>query len=71
MESDYFRLDGSTSFEMRLKWCKDFNDPENPRARLFLLSTKAGGIGINLTGANRAVIFDASQDLQSVFRIYR
>jgi SNF2 family DNA or RNA helicase len=75
ISEDYFRLDGSTLPEIRLKWCKDFNDLENPRARIFLLSMIAGGTGINPTGENHAVIFYASwnqtHDLQSVFRIYR
>ena len=75
LNTDYFRLDGATSSEQRRDWCNAFNDADNPMARLFLISTKAGGIGINLVGANRAVIFDASwnpsHDLQSVFRIYR
>ncbi|XP_043830091.1 transcriptional regulator ATRX-like [Dromiciops gliroides] len=72
---DYYRLDGSTSAQSRKKWATEFNDETNVRGRLFIISTKAGSLGINLVAANRVIIFDASWnpsfDIQSIFRVYR
>jgi len=72
---DYFRMDGQVSIQQRAADIKTFNEIENSRARLFLISTMAGGIGINLYSANRVIIFDVSwnpaHDLQAMFRAYR
>merc|ERR1712106_790069 len=72
---DYYRMDGSTSAETRKIWCKSCNRTTSHRMRLFLISTKAGGLGINLVAANRVIIFDASwnpsHDVQSIFRVFR
>ena len=47
----YHRMDGGTPVRARMQLMDDFN--ESPRTFAFLLTTKVGGIGVNLTGANR------------------
>lgn len=68
------RLDGSTSAEEREKRMYRFNSPDSPYF-IFLLSTRAGGLGLNLTAADTVIIFDSDwnpmQDLQAQDRAHR
>ncbi|XP_076093658.1 uncharacterized protein LOC143064602 isoform X2 [Mytilus galloprovincialis] len=72
-EYEYRRLDGSTSIKKRMALVREFN--RDPNIFIFLISTRAGGLGLNLTGANRVVIFDPNwnptHDLQAQDRAYR
>jgi SNF2 family DNA or RNA helicase len=66
-------LSGSMPTEDRQKTVDDFNS--DPNQFVFLISTKAGGVGLNITSANKVVIFDPnwnpSYDLQAQDRAYR
>ncbi|GAB4814175.1 hypothetical protein N2152v2_001221 [Parachlorella kessleri] len=68
------RLDGSTTITKRQKLVKRFNDPADPQF-VFLLSSKAGGCGLNLIGGSRLVLFDPdwnpANDKQAAGRIWR
>ncbi|KAJ2746718.1 DNA-dependent ATPase protein rad54 [Coemansia sp. BCRC 34301] len=70
----YYRLDGTLTIGKRQQIVDRFNDPKDS-AFVFLLSSKAGGCGINLVGANRLVLFDSSfnpaENLQACGRIWR
>ncbi|KAG7392893.1 DNA excision repair protein ERCC-6-like 2 [Phytophthora boehmeriae] len=70
----YCRLDGNTKVEDRLQMVTDFNDPDS-NTTVFLISTKAGGVGLNLQSATNVVLFDPSwnpaHDCQAQDRAYR
>jgi SNF2 family DNA or RNA helicase len=70
----YLRLDGSTSSEEREKRMFMFNDPDSPYF-IFLLSTRAGGLGLNLATADTVIIFDSDwnpmMDAQAQDRAHR
>lgn len=51
---------GSVPVKQRIMDIQAFNDPCRHQSRLYLISTLAGGLGINLTSANRVIILDTS-----------
>lgn len=59
----YLRLDGSTKTEERGSLLKQFNAPDSP-VFMFLLSTRAGGLGLNLQTADTVIIFDSDWNPQ-------
>jgi SWI/SNF-related matrix-associated actin-dependent regulator of chromatin subfamily A member 5 len=70
----YCRIDGSTSSEDRDKRIEDFQSPNSDKF-IFLLSTRAGGLGINLHAANVVILYDSDWnpqvDLQAIDRAHR
>ncbi|KAI5743229.1 hypothetical protein M8J77_015910 [Diaphorina citri] len=70
----YMRLDGTTKAEDRGDLLKKFNAPDSEYF-IFVLSTRAGGLGLNLQTADTVIIFDSDwnphQDLQAQDRAHR
>ncbi|XP_078362706.1 DNA repair and recombination protein RAD54B-like isoform X2 [Oculina patagonica] len=70
----FLRLDGKTPTSKRQSLVDRFND-RHCKIFVFLLSSKAGGVGLNLIGASRLVLFDIdwnpANDIQSMARVWR
>ncbi|GAB7356101.1 hypothetical protein MBLNU459_g6706t1 [Dothideomycetes sp. NU459] len=75
LDYPFLRLDGSTSTSTRQDLVNRFNRSPASTHFVFLLSAKAGGVGLNLIGASRLVLFDIdwnpATDLQAMGRIHR
>ncbi|KAI3506870.1 hypothetical protein L1887_21466 [Cichorium endivia] len=69
----YRRMDGQTPVKQRMTLMDEFNNSSD--IFIFILTTKVGGLGTNLTGANRVIIFDPdwnpSTDMQARERAWR
>lgn len=70
---EYFKLTGQTKVSDRIKLVEEFN--ENDKIKVFLISLKAGGTGLNLTGADMVIHYDPwwniSAENQATDRTYR
>ncbi|KAL9229450.1 hypothetical protein vseg_004914 [Gypsophila vaccaria] len=68
------RIDGSVKLDERRRQIQEFNDVDS-NLRIFLLSTRAGGLGINLTAADTCILYDSDwnpqMDLQAMDRCHR
>lgn len=69
----YLRLDGTTKVEQRQILMERFNS--DPRIFVFILSTRSGGVGVNLTGADTVIFYDSdwnpTMDAQAQDRCHR
>ncbi|KAK4536739.1 hypothetical protein CDCA_CDCA09G2764 [Cyanidium caldarium] len=70
----YCRIDGTVKFEERIQQMEAFNAPESD-IFIFLLSTRAGGLGLNLQAADTVLLYDSDpnpqMDLQAMDRCHR
>ncbi|KAM4639647.1 DNA excision repair protein ERCC-6-like 2 isoform 7-T8 [Amazona ochrocephala] len=70
---EYRRLDGNTKSEDRMRIVREFNSIQE--INICLVSTMAGGLGLNFVGANVVILFDPTwnpaNDLQAIDRAYR
>ncbi|XP_069777982.1 DNA repair and recombination protein RAD54B isoform X3 [Narcine bancroftii] len=70
----YTRLDGQTPVSLRQQIVESFNS-KHSQIFIFLLSSKAGGVGLNLIGASRLVLYDIdwnpANDVQAMARVWR
>lgn len=75
LDYTFLRLDGSTPAAKRQDLVDRFNRSPPSNSFVFLLSAKAGGVGLNLIGASRLVLFDLdwnpATDVQAMARIHR
>lgn len=82
-KTKYYRIDGQTSTEAREEQINEFNKDEEERSisrkkekenktklSVFLLSTRAGGLGINLQAADTVVLFDSDWLVLLLFFIF-
>ena len=73
-EHKYCRIDGSTAHEDRISSIDEYNKDGSDKF-IFLLTTRAGGLGINLTSADIVILFDSDwnpqADLQAMDRAHR
>ncbi|KAL3477148.1 SNF2 family N-terminal domain-containing protein [Aspergillus californicus] len=73
-EYKYCRIDGTTAHEDRIAAIDEYNKPDSEKF-IFLLTTRAGGLGINLTTADIVVLYDSDwnpqADLQAMDRAHR
>ncbi|KAM6968402.1 DNA repair and recombination protein RAD54B [Aplochiton taeniatus] len=74
LDYTFSRLDGHTPTSKRQRLVDNFNSPHSKHF-LFLLSSKAGGVGLNLVGASHLVLYDIdwnpANDIQAMARVWR
>ncbi|ELP89209.1 helicase, putative [Entamoeba invadens IP1] len=73
-EIEHYRIDGQTQQDLRVEQIDDFNNPDG-KVNVFLLSTRSGGLGINLQSADTVILYDSDwnpqSDIQAMDRAHR